>query len=46
MEEGGAGMGLGNAASEVAPAKPEAAGAGDSLQKQGFVVTSVDAVMN
>ena len=39
-------MGLGNAASEVAPAEPDAAGAGDSLQKKGFVVTSVDAVMN
>ena len=46
MEEGGAGMGLGNAASEVAPAEPAAASAGDSLQKQGFVVSSVDAVMN
>ena len=38
-------MGLGNATAAEAPAEG-AAGAGVSLQKKGFVVANVDAVMN
>ena len=38
-------MGLSNATESAAP-EGDAAAAGGSLQKKGFVVTSVDSVMN
>ena len=45
MEKRGAGVGLATTTATAAPAE-DAVGAGESLQKKGFVVTSVDAVMN
>ena len=45
MEERGVGVGLATNADVAAPAAG-AVGAGESLQKKGFVVTSVDSVMN
>ena len=37
---------MGLAEAQAGEATSDAAGAGDSLQKKGFVVTSVDSVMN
>ncbi len=45
MEERGVGVGLANTTEARAPAE-DAVVAGESLQEKGFVVTSVDAVMN
>ena len=47
MEERGAGVGLSSTAEDsTTDGNADAAAAGGSLQEKGFVVTSVDAVMN